>query len=117
MPLMDNRSTSRAPRMRLEQPVLPSSLLADALGRLNRSIREVGEKAVVQICLVRFHRSPRPPSSACDQIELQTFFDGAGWRYAAGVAKSTTILPVGLLLVVRPLNSATEAVGRILKSG
>ena len=31
----------------------------------------------MQVGTVRFTGSPRPPTSACDRMELQTFSDGA----------------------------------------
>jgi hypothetical protein len=47
---------------------------------------------VMRVGLIRFHGSPRPPTSACHQIELRPFFDGAGfWDYAAHLAGSAVI--------------------------
>ena len=48
---------------------------------------------------IRFHGSPRPPTSACDQIKLQTFFDGAGLALCCGPRRVGRDMPVGLLLV------------------
>jgi hypothetical protein len=46
---------------------------------------------VMRVGLITFHVSPRAPTSVCDHIKLQTFFDGAGLRYAAGLAGSAVI--------------------------
>ena len=35
--------------------------------------------------------SPRPPTSACDQIEFQTFFDGAGLALCCGSRRMAVI--------------------------
>ena len=54
---------------------------------------------VMRVGLIRFHGSPRPPTSACDQIKLQTFFDGAGLALCCGPRRVGRDMPVGLLLV------------------
>ena len=46
---------------------------------------------VIRVGLIRFHGSPRPPTSACDHKRLQAFFDGPVWRYAAGLAGAAVI--------------------------
>ena len=56
---------------------------------LNRDIRRPGWCYADRPHQV--HGSPRPPTSACDHMKLQTFFDGPVWRYAAGFAGSAMI--------------------------
>jgi len=45
----------------------------------------------MRVGLITFHGSPRAPTSVCDHIELQTFFDGPVLRYAARLAGSAVI--------------------------
>jgi hypothetical protein len=54
---------------------------------------------VMRVGLIRFHRSPPPPASACDYIKLQTFFDGAGLAVCCEPRRVGRDIRVGLLLV------------------
>jgi hypothetical protein len=45
----------------------------------------------MQVGLIRFRRTSLAPPNARDRITLQTFFDGAVWRYAASLAGSAEI--------------------------
>ena len=51
---------------------------------------------VMRAGLIRFHGSPRPPTSACDPMKVQTFFDRPVSPYAASFAGHRGML-VGLL--------------------
>ena len=57
--------------------------------------------AVMRVGLIMFHGSPRAPTSVCDHMKLQTFFDGAGFALCCGPRRVGRDMPVGLLLVMR----------------
>src|SRR6185295_7929263 len=54
---------------------------------------------VMRVGLITFHGSPRAPTSVCDHMKLQTFFDGAGFALCCGPRRVGRDMPVGLLLV------------------
>src|SRR5215470_17112601 len=58
------------------------------------------------------HGRPRPPTSACDHIKLQTFFDGARLALCCGPRRVGRDMRVGLLLV-RPINQMSNNYDRI----
>jgi hypothetical protein len=56
---------------------------------------------VMRVGLIRFPWSPRPPTSVCDLIKLQTYFEGAGLALCCGPRRVGRDMQVGLLLVRR----------------
>ena len=60
----------------------------------------------MRVGLIMFHGSPRAPTSVCDHIKLQTFFDGAGFALCCGPRSVGRDMPVGLLLVMRAKGAA-----------
>lgn len=57
----------------------------------------------MRVGLIRFHGSSRPPTSACDHMKLQRFFERAGLALCCGHRGVGRDMRIGLLLV-RPHN-------------
>ena len=69
---------------------------------------------VMRVGLITFHGSPRAPTSVCDHIKLQTFFDGACFALCCGPRRVGRDTPV-CLRATRPRSTRrilTETVPR-----